>query len=58
MLVISVHVSCVQLLLFRNYSSDFHGDKDCATTMHSQSHGEIIGEAKVVNNPIVGVIQT
>lgn len=33
---VSVHVCYVQLLLFRDYCSDLHGNKDWATTMYSQ----------------------
>lgn len=47
-------VSYVQLLLFRNYCSDLQGNKDWATLCIHKSHGEIIGEVKVVNEPIVG----
>lgn len=54
---VSVPVSYVQLLLFRNYCSDSQGNKDWATLCIHKSHGEIIGEVKVVNEPIVGVVQ-
>ena len=54
---VSVSISYVQLLLFRNYCSDLQGNKDWATPCIHKSHGEIIGEVKVVNEPIVRVVQ-